>query len=511
MSNNCGLIFDDQICNSVAQGQGGACEDPANAICIYGSPQFIPNTAPCALTNESDGPHATRCNGVTGSPAQIGESGPYFCMSLTGAKTWADLSTDSFNAGQGARRWTLREKNHVFGISPCAPLDYCDTGNFWLKWLTRMFVRDSSGWRMSCNEVIQCSEHPNCDQTVDREMTVTLNGPIGITLFEFKMSVAPSCFSQTDMWCFTRDCPDDEVDCLNVGGGLGGVLDAINEPLFVSSARLSTENGEGEAFPYTARQAFRTQLINAAWDEMDDFSDRLDQPGHSSSNRHDSPGLSTWVHDEDMLDTVVQGNATHYAAYDGVDIPLKAFDIVSRLEIDAVLTLKQFNALVYIYVEENNGFQRVTASGILTLGVRVKLTGSAPAGLTLLNVGDPFDLRLQADGSPGVEHASRKLMVVGPNRERVPHQPTDAPTTPHTLRWECLKTGQDMSMGPNLYVANSCGSGCCGTYKAIQSQSFPGRTNDNTQLVEGVFTPKPQRFEGFINVAMRDFGVHCGC
>lgn len=501
-TNACLVVFDPNLCFDSAIGFSSATGCDFDVVCFYGSPAGIPNSAPCVL-NDSD---STRCNGVTGGPAHVVSNQPGFCVNLTNGNTFADLSDGGWVATRGDVQWFLRDRSMTFQIEPCTPRNYCTSGNFWLKWLTRIFIRDTSGWRMQCNEIERCTDRP-CNQLVRKDIDVTLIGPIGITHLGFAMLSTPLCWFQADMYCFVRSCPETEVDC--EGTGRPGFVDAVNEPLFSSSARLSTRNADGQEYPYSSRQAFRTQLVNAAWDEMDDFSDRLDMPGHGASNRYDSASLGNWAHSEDLVGTIVQGNPTHYAAYDGVDIPLKAIDTVSRLEIDAVLTLTQLTVELYMNADIQGDGHRLTASCLMKLGVRVKLTGSVPAGLTLLNAGDPFDLRLQADGSPGVEHATRKLTVIGPNKERVPHQSLATPATPHDLRWEGLRSSQWISNGPYTFIENTCGDDCCGVAKNIADSPISGRTNDNTQFDGETFTPKEQRFDGFIAVTPRDMSTYC--
>ncbi len=510
----CRLSFDATECWSSAYGfpQFSDCETTND--CFYSNGQFTPATSPCELTDTDH----TRCQGIGAAavhPGNTGYTGPKFCVRMQDDDYLADLTHDSWMADSSEVRWFLKRSStvHTFNIQPCAPEKYCE-GNYWLKWMSRMFVRDIFGWAMTCNQVEQCVDPNNCDQLVEKTVDVALMGDIGMSFMYLAAGAAPSCWVQADFFCFIRNCSAyPEVDC--VGETTPAIADNVNQPDFSSTARLSTNNAAGEEYPYSSPQAFRVQLINAAWEGMNAIVDRLDNPGHGGSQKYDSASMSQWLHSEGLADTVVQGTATHYDAYNGVDIPLKARDYMSRLELDAVLTLTDLSVLLYMYAETSvdgsDTFQRLTASCKMLLGVRVKLTSAAPAGLTLLNAGDPYDLRLQKDGSPGVEHETRKLIVVGPNEERVLHQGYATPATPHYLRWEGLKTDQSISSGPDTFVASACSGACCDVLQNIEDSPIPGRSNDNTQLDGGVFTPKEQRFDGFIFITPRNMLVQCGC
>lgn len=127
--------------------------------------------------------------------------------------------------------------------------------------------------------------------------------------------------------------------------------------------------------------------------------------------------------------------------------------------------------------------------------------------------GNTFDLRVADPDDPGAEHPNERLIPIGPNGERVPHQLREPrsgeyPSIAANQQWNGLKTSQLWSIGPNEFVPVPDTFACSGAYNSINNLVIFGKTTDNTgfDFQTGEFNDElPQLYEGFLSFETQDF------
>ncbi len=560
-----------------------SCEDLGVPDCIYASAgSIIPMTAPCELTGDSTGSHATRGQGL-GPGYHLGGTTyqPYFCVHFVDDAQDGDGNSNAFFGREAMTDFLT--SSLTIAVDPCGPEEYCGVGAPHAIWMSRMLLEDANGWAMICNKVEKCATPP-CEQHIVKPLTVD-GLDVGVSILTLATDTAPHCFGPTTHhFCLLAVCTDDYygkiMNC--VGDTFSYRADAVDR-LFVS---LSCRYGDDTTFADTTT----TELMNAMWSALDESLDQLDAPGHSALLPYDSPNLRKWNHAEDFGDThiinidvggtidgqtfqilvdeeviaeyvdttesaaaviaglvtswnlssnpladnitatgfdeylqlahaitgetfditlntpgsgavffqtevqegspdpIVQGTASYYSEYSGVDIPitLQGSCSGSVYTTQATLRLQSVVVTVDLMAEKliSDNSLRITGGILISLRVRVQRDAEATGKFNWLNPSNRYDLRLEDPDDLGNEHPRERILATGPNGERVWRQ-DGAGADGYLHTWEGLKAPQTHSKGPNTFdefCASVTGLACCGFLQTVNGLVIHGRTNDNTGL-----------------------------
>lgn len=283
---------DFEKCSQASRGfsQGSGCELFSGPICYYGNADFIPITAPCALTENPTGSNASRCSGQ-GPPTRWDSVGrqPRFCVKYKSGYTDAEGNADPFESRDSYV--TTLAATTIFEIERCAPENTCPSGDFHGIWKTRTFLQDLSGWAMFCTEVLKC-DGGGCDQFTQDEISISprLNGDI--TFVALSTLVVPQCFPLADQFCYTSFCGLD-IEGGKVYACIGDSQPERARTLDSLDVTIIPELGASLIVPTSERE-----LLNAMFASFGDLIDKLDSPGHSPLQPHTSPSIATWSHNE---------------------------------------------------------------------------------------------------------------------------------------------------------------------------------------------------------------------
>lgn len=271
---------------------GEGCE--TNRLCYYESPIFIPYDAPCALTGNTIGPHATRCTGMDGPgsrPPTLNYH-PLVCV-------WP--LEDEFDADGDIQPWMSLDVLKSFLNSPvqlqydaCVPEDFCTgVGEPLSHWVSRIAVYDGQGWRLWCTDVLHCAEPP-CDQTQLRQLAPLYPDGNGyISFVEFLLgSHSPYCFGGlADHHCFRAYCGHEDPKLTSCIGDVEPKRARALDRLYLTA---DWKYGDGCHF----LDSTQIEYLNAMWSTLADQLDQLDAPGHQPFLQYGSNAVSRWVHNE---------------------------------------------------------------------------------------------------------------------------------------------------------------------------------------------------------------------
>jgi hypothetical protein len=505
------------------------CPNP-ETLCIYCNPGSQGSTNACT-------PEQNRCSGLQGPPViNLEGSVPWVCLSW-GPNAWdashsqAPFFTTEDGRGGGVYRYVILPTFNL-DADKCAPNPYCLSGPQGPVWLCRAFATGelNTGWRMFCSEVTPANLYEPLHMILERDFLT--NGPMFLA---FALTGDPGCFGPTqEVYAFTEQCTEEWLMC---GGDVARVVDWLEVDLDV---RFSDDQDV-----YPTRNPFQRVLENAAWWEMSRIVDVLD--GHEPGLDYDNPRKALWSmvewfdehnHTLTLLDLdpnpPVRGRAIdgvapegYYHEYRTTPIPITCTGYLSKVEVPAVLTLRNMTMFARLHPEEahvsgTDPFEaRVHATVDISLEMRVRLLPEAvdllaDAGLELLDATDLnalFDRRIADPDDAEQEHPHERLIARGPNGERVPER----------LSWRGVRSNRRYARVPHTNVrlgfdfeppgGSSHPSGCAAV-NAINGLVVNGQLNDTREWDPrtGVATELPQFCVGEVVFGVNeglDAGVGC--